>query len=218
MNKGKRSRSGSKGKPSNDHYYTSKPTSELRTEEIEEILRNQEFKFTTGSGVFARRGIDNGTKLLINKCEVEDDQRILDLGCGYGPVSVVLSRVFPGAELVATDINERAVMLTRKNLERYNLGDVETHAGDGFAKINGEFDVILFNPPQNAGRDLCLKLIKEARDYLKVGGNIQIVLRHKKGGKYISELMEEFYGNMRVVARGSGFRVYLFEKVEEKTE
>ena len=99
-------------------------------------------------------------------------------------------------------------MLTKKNLK---LNDVKgkTIQSDGFKKINEEFDAVLLNPPQVAGKDVCFMLIEESFTHLNKGGNLQIVARHNKGGKTLSEKMRSVFGNVEETAKGSGYRVYL---------
>src|SRR5699024_12255385 len=79
-----------------DHYYTKLPESEMITETKEVFLRQQHLTFTTSSGVFSKKGIDFGTKELIETFEphtIYGD--FLDLGCGYGPVCITLAKAYP---------------------------------------------------------------------------------------------------------------------------
>jgi len=78
-----------------------------------------------------------------------------------------------------------------------------------FDPVEGKFDVILLNPPQTAGRKLCFRMIEESRKYLKKGGSLQLVARHNKGGRVLSEKMEEVFGNLETIARKGGYRVYV---------
>ena len=80
------------------------------------------------------------------------------------------------------------------------------------AANKNDFDVILSNPPQTAGKELCFKLIEESKNYLKYNGSLQLVARHKKGGNTLSKKMEEVFGNVKVIAKKSGYFVYLSVK------
>ena len=163
-----------------DHYHTAKPTSKLRLQEITATLRDKEYTFITGSGTFSPKKVDLGTKILIENAIVKKGEKLLDLGCGYGPVGIAFADT---AEVTMSDVNERATALARKNLKKNNV-KAEVLDGDCYEGLTGrKFDVILLNPPQTAGRKLCNKMITEAKKYLVEGGNIQIVARHQKGGK-----------------------------------
>lgn len=148
-----------------DHYYTKTPRSRFATEEIDVHLRGQSFRILTASGTFSRKKVDTGTALLVDNAEIEDGWDILDLGCGYGVVGITLARAFPRSKVLMTDINERAVGLARKNSK--GMGNVEVISGDAFEKVDRSFDAILLNPPQNAGKELCFRMIEEAKDHLK---------------------------------------------------
>ena len=79
---------------------------------------------------------------------------------------------------------------------------------------NNDFDVVLSNPPQTAGKEICFKLIEQSNEHLKNNGNLQLVARHNKGGKTLSKKMEEVFGNVRVIAKKSGYWVYVSKKNE----
>lgn len=194
-----------------EHYFSEKQTSEFKTQEIEAVLRGKRLCFKTGSGVFSIKKVDKGSELLINAALIEKEWSVLDLGCGYGPVGIAVKKAEPSVDVVFTDVNRRAVLLTKDNL-RLNKIKGSVLQGDGFAKITGEFDTVLFNPPQTAGKDLCFQLIEQSLDHLKQGGLLQIVARHKKGGISLSKKMEEVFGNVEVVAKKSGYRIYVSKK------
>ncbi len=193
-----------------DHYYTKKPKSEMKLNTIRCNLLGNELEFLTGSGTFSISRVDKGTELLIKKCKINPEDSVLDLGCGWGVVGIAIKKAFPKTKITMTDVNERAVSLAKKNCKLNNVKCV-VKSGDCYEGINGKFDVILLNPPQTAGKKVCLRMIEEAKDYLKPSGSLQVVVRHKKGGKSLSEEMEEFFGNMEVIAKGSGFRIYCSE-------
>jgi 16S rRNA (guanine1207-N2)-methyltransferase len=194
-----------------DHYYTKKPTSELRAKNISCNLLGNELEFTTGSGTFSIDRVDKGTELLIKKCYLNEDDVILDLGCGWGALGIALKKALPKLKVTMSDVNKRATMLAKKNCELNNV-KCRVVDGDCYESVKSEkFDVILLNPPQTAGKALCIKMLTEAKDYLKPKGSIQIVVRHKKGGKSLSEEMELIFGNMAVLAKGSGYRIYSSE-------
>lgn len=194
-----------------EHYFTKTPTSKVRYEEFRLVLRKAEFKFVSGSGVFSIGHIDKGSSLLIEKCLIEDGWRVLDLGCGYGCVGIAVKRLFPECFVVCSDVNERAIDMTKKNALKNDV-KVKAVQSDGYENIKGEFDTILLNPPQTAGKKICKMLIDGAVGHLKSGGCLQIVARHQKGGKALSKFMEEAFGNVADVAKKGGFRVYISYK------
>lgn len=192
-----------------EHYYSEKPTSELKLRQIKAILRGKEFLFYTGSGVFSPEKIDIGTTLLINDSIIEPKSKILDLGCGYGPVGITIKKIFPETEVFMTEVNQRAVMLAKKNA-KLNHVYVKINPGNLYESIRDEkFDIILVNPPMAAGKKLCFEIIEKAKEHLAQNGTLQLVARHQKGGRELEKKMKEIFGNASELSKKSGFRVYL---------
>ena len=190
-----------------NHYFSEKPDSELRLTKITKIIRNIEMPFYLASGVFSAKKVDAGAQLLAEKAIVEDGWDVLDLGCGNGIIGVVLAKTFE-INLVMSDINERAVHNAKRNA-KMNKVKAKAVRSDGFAKIEGKFDTILLNPPQTAGKDVCLKLISDAKNALKPKGILQVVARHNKGGKSLNKFMAEIYKDVHVTAKQGGYRIYV---------
>ena len=190
-----------------EHYFSTKPTTPEKRTRFTTTLRDHELTFTTSSGVFSKEHIDIGSRLLIEQCIIENGWDVLDLGCGYGAVGIAIAKAYPEAKIVCSDVNERAVALTKENAKENGV-DIMTVPSDGYEHVKGPFDTILLNPPQTAGRDVCLRLLKEAKEHLKDGGMLQIVARPNKGGKTLAAFMKETFGNVDVLGKGSGYRVY----------
>ncbi|PIN81965.1 hypothetical protein COV11_00470 [Candidatus Woesearchaeota archaeon CG10_big_fil_rev_8_21_14_0_10_30_7] len=192
----------------NEHYYTKKPTSFVKENTIKEILRGEELTFITSSGLFSPKKIDKGTKLLIEESLICSEDKILDLGCGYGVVGISIKKKFPKTKITLLDVNERALSYAKKNSE-LNKTEVEI-----VEKLkNKTFNTILLNPPQSAGKKICFELINLSNEHLSTGGSLQIVARHKKGGKLLETYMNQLFGNVEVIARKSGYKIYLSKKL-----
>lgn len=194
-----------------EHYYSEQQKSLMNIKKINQKIRNVDFEFYTSSGVFSKDKIDKGTLVLAENMVIKNNSKVLDIGCGIGVLGIAAAKLF-NSEVVMTDINKRAVMLAVKNLKSNNV-EAEVYQGNLYGEVkDNDFDVILSNPPQTAGKEVCFRLIEEAKNHLKNGGNLQIVARHNKGGKTLSKKIKEFFGNVRVVAKKSGYWVYLSVK------
>jgi 16S rRNA G1207 methylase RsmC len=193
----------------NEHYYSEKQTSELDLKKIKARLRGNELEFMTGAGVFSGKKVDKGSELLANDAIIKENWRVLDLGCGYGPVGIAAAKSHPSAEVVLTDINRRAVKLSRMNKKLNRVSNVSVVHGDMYEKAGGKFDTILLNPPQTAGKEICFKMVELAKDFLKKGGLLQVVARHNKGGKSLSEKMKSVFSNVEDISKKSGYRIYV---------
>jgi len=196
-----------------EHYFTKKPTSKLVEHTVHFIALGHTVALTSASGVFSATRFDDGAALLINTAQFEANEKVLDLGCGFGTVGILLKMHYPKINMVMTDINERAVFCSIKNAKKYHL-DIDIRQSDGFDALKDVcFDVILFNPPQTAGKKLCLDLIVKCKDHLLKGGRLLMVARHNKGGKSLSEFVFEIFGNMEELSKSKGYRVYVSKNI-----
>ncbi|MFP4112664.1 MAG: class I SAM-dependent methyltransferase [Candidatus Woesearchaeota archaeon] len=198
------------------HYYSEEQESELNLSQISDLLRGERLEFYVASGVFSKSKIDKGTKVLIDNVILNPDWTILDLGCGYGPVGISIAKSDATIKVHMTDINKRAVMLAKKNivLNKLDKKRFRITQGNSFSPVDQkvEFDSILLNPPQTAGKKLCFDMVREAKEHLKKGGLLQLVARHNKGGASFMKLMEEVYGNAKDICKEKGYRVYVSKK------
>lgn len=191
-----------------EHYYSEQQKSLPNIRRIRQKIRGIEFDFCTASGIFSKDKIDGGTLTLAENIIIKKNDKVLDVGCGIGILGIVAAKLFD-ADVVMTDINKRAVMLARKNIMLNNV-KAEIYHGNLYDKIkNYDFDVVLSNPPQTAGKEICFQLIEKSKNHLKNHGSLQLVARHNKGGKTLSKKMEGVFGNVKVIAKKSGYWVYM---------
>lgn len=190
----------------NDHYYTQDPNSAHDERTVRLAALGQELVFTTDAGVFSRDGLDRGTEALLEALPEPMSGRVLDLGCGWGPVGVALGKKYPALEIVMTDINRRAVELARRNLAANGV-KAEAVQGDGFEAVTGAFDAIVTNPPIRAGKAVIYALFERARDFLAPGGALYIVIRKQQGAPSALKYLREIYAEAEVIDRSGGFHV-----------
>ncbi|MBN1377257.1 class I SAM-dependent methyltransferase [Candidatus Woesearchaeota archaeon] len=196
------------------HYYDQRQTSKSNKKKIWIRLKKIEFDLFSASGVFSKSYLDKGTELLLNKMIMKNKWKVLDLGCGYGVVGIAVKKLYPDTKVLMTDVNERAIKLARENIKMHNLENIQARDSYLFKKIkDDDFDTILVNPPQSAGKKLCFKLIEDSYKHLKNNSLLQLVARHNKGGKELKKKIDEVFDNTKIIAKGSGFRIYCGEKI-----
>ncbi|MEM2975168.1 MAG: methyltransferase [Candidatus Bathyarchaeia archaeon] len=199
-----------------NHYFSRQPKAKPKFGIISTYLRGKLFEFVTSTGVFSRTHIDIGTRLLIESMILPEEGFLLDLGCGYGPVGIAAASFRPNLHVILVDVNKRAVKLALENAKRNNVEkNVEVRHGFLYKPVENRcFDTILSNPPISAGMKIVKLIITEAPKHLNKHGLFQIVVRSKIGGKTLRLLLENTFGNAEILARKSGYRVFLTKKQE----
>ena len=190
-------------------YFTPEPRSRSSPHELRFLYRGELLAFVVDRGVFGSRGLDPGTALLIENLAVTPRERVLDLGCGWGAVGVAAAKSARAGHVVLTEVNRRAARLAEKNLDRNRIRNAEVRVGAFFEPLAGEtFDTIATNPPYRAGRAQVLRLLTEAPDHLAPDGRLVLVGKGSQGIRFYQEWLEDHWpGPVRVLGRGSGYRV-----------
>ncbi len=195
-----------------EHYFSEHPKSSFVKERFEVKLLGEKVIINSGSGIFSLKELDFGTGLLIENCKIpKKDSEVLDLGCGYGVVGMILKKHNPEVIMTMTDINDRAVKLSRQNCEENDI-ICTVIKSDIFSNpdIHGKrFDVILTNPPFSAGKKICTDIIKQSNEHLNKEGLLQLVAPHNKGGESLKKIMLEVFGNVGELCKKRGYRVYI---------
>ena len=201
-----------------NHYFSEKPEIKSEKKRIKYTIQNKKFEFITDNGVFSKSKVDFGTDLMLNEflkknrgLEVEKI-KILDIGCGYGVVSVILKSFYPEISITLSDVNERALELSEENLKKYDINDYHIIKSSVFEKITEKFDVILSNPPIRAGKDIIFKIYSEAYEHLNENGEFYCVIQTKHGAKSTQKKLMEIFGNCDTVTIDGGYRIFLSKK------
>lgn len=195
------------------HYYEKKQTSPLNLQKISALILGNNLELYTGSGVFSKSGVDRGSILLANKAIIRDKWKVLDFGCGYGAIGIAVAKAYPSAKILLSDINKRAVGLAKKNIDMNSVKNASAIQSDLFEKVSEKFNTILLNPPQSAGKELCIKMIEQSKEHLEKNGLFQMVARHNIGGRELEKHILRIFGNVKEIAKRSGFRIYVSENI-----
>ena len=168
-----------------------------------ETLAGHPFTFSTTWGLFSPRGIDEGTRLLVRHLEAATDATCMDLGCGWGPVGLTLSRLAPAGRVHLVDKDFVAIDYARRNAEANGCGNCEVYLSNGFSCVAPEvrFDVVASNLPAKVGNELLTLIFDETRQRLRPGGRLYVV--SVAGLKdYLQRTFREIFGNYTKVKQG----------------
>ena len=163
-------------------------------------------------------GIQLGELITSDGCH---EKIIMDFASGSGLLSVIAGK--SGAtQVIATDLNPKATMMTQRNWALNNLNPKQLYAVEsdcfdaikGHPEIEGQVDIIYSNPPTapdlegdvkrlsagdwningQGGRIVNDALITQGRDFLKIGGEMLFITTSKQGTKLTCDLLNQYWG------------------------
>lgn len=169
---------------------------------ILENLRGFKIKFENKPGVFSEKGLDSGTKLLIDNLEVIDNTLIADLGSGAGIIGIVCAKLNPNGHIHLFDDHLRSVELAKKNIELNNLKNVEVYLSDLFSAVAGRtYHQIFTNPPQSLGNAFLQEIIIESFNHLKPDGTLWLVVKTNVKD-FIERILKSVFPKYQIITYG----------------
>lgn len=192
-----------------DHYYTKSPRVASEPKYWDAELKGNTFRFKTDQGVFSKREVDFGSRLLIEKFEIANiEGPVLDVGCGYGPIGLSLAKANPNRFFHLVDVNERALALAKENAGLNQVENIEVYESDRFNGIEiKNFASILTNPPIRAGKQVVHEILERSFHHLVSGGELWVVIQKKQGAPSAQVKLEEVFDRVEIVAKSKGYYI-----------
>ena len=184
------------------HYFTNDYV-ESKENKTKCIIKNTELTLITDNGVFSKKGLDFGTRSLLETIDNIKGQ-VLDFGCGYGPIGIYLKKTYD-VEVDAVDINERAMNLAKKNAE-LNKTNINIFESNIYENINKKYDYIVTNPPIRVGKKILYQILFEAKEHLNINGELWLVIHKDQGAKSLVKALEEKY-KVEIKNKNKGFYI-----------
>ncbi|KYD17581.1 Ribosomal RNA small subunit methyltransferase C [Anoxybacillus flavithermus] len=177
-------------------------------------MRGHDLTFTTDSGVFSKREVDFGTRLLIETFEEPDvDGGFLDVGCGYGPIGLAVAKSFPNRHVDMIDINKRALELANENKRVNHIANVSIYESDLFEQVGDKkFAAILTNPPIRAGKRVVYAIFEQSAAHLYPDGELWVVILKKQGAPSALKKLQEIFSCVEVVTKKKGYYIIKSKK------
>ena len=185
-----------------EYYYTNAPTSEHEDRHFTSVFMGKTLAFETDAGVFSKQHVDPGSEILC-KSLPELHGRVLDMGCGWGAMTVMTLSRFPSLEVTMADVNERALDLAIRNVQKNGM-QAKAVLSDGFANIEGEFDAVITNPPIRAGKAVIYRLFADSAKQLSENGALYIVIRKQQGAESAAKYLSTLFSRVDRIARDKG--------------
>ena len=195
-----------------NHYFTDNDTLKHDIKTIAYAYDGRAFTFITDAGVFSRDHVDHATDALINSIPPLAGS-LLDMGCGYGVLGIVLAKV-NGLALTLADVSRQALALAQRNCETNGV-DARILRSDCYDNVAGAFDTIVTNPPIRAGKSVTYRMYTGAIDHLNPGGQLYVVNLKKQGADSTRSKLIEVFGNCDTIYKKKG--VYVFRCTKPHT-
>ena len=165
------------------HYYDGKVDLKSEIKTFEYHYDDEKFIFATDNGVFSKDTVDHASRLLIDCVRKYGlGKNVLDYGCGWGPIGIILKRLKPEVNIDLVDVNERAISLANTNAKA-NRVDVSVLKCDDISTLNKTYDTIILNPPIRAGKTVVYDMYKKAYSAMNEKGRLFIVIKMKHGAR-----------------------------------
>ena len=188
-------------------YFAEQPQAPHRPGLVHVVLPDVHLALRTDAGVFSPARLDPGTRLLLETARRPPAAGdLLDLGCGYGPLALVLASRAPGAIVWATDVNTRALRLCASNAAAAGLANVRCRPPDDPA-IPASFGLIWSNPPIRIGKGALHELLARWLGRLAPDGEAFLVVQRNLGSDSLQRWLEEAGWAADRFAARAGYRV-----------
>ena len=195
-----------------NQYFENNKNLKSDINKIDAIVKDTSFIFYTDNGVFNKKGLDYGTKLLLENIDLNNKTLFLDVGCGCGPIGIYIGKQNKSYTVDMIDVNERAVHLCNMSKKENNLNNINIFISDAYTNINNKYDCIITNPPIHAGKKKVYEIISDAKDYLNENGELWVVIRKDQGAKSLMNDMSNIY-NIQIIKKDKGFFILCFQKI-----
>ena len=195
------------------HYFENDENLVSEIRELNYKYSSFSFTFLSDNGVFSKKGIDYGSRLLLETYleDEKESKKVLDVGCGYGFIGIVIS-VINNSYVDMIDINKRAVHLTKRNIKKYKDFKGNAFVSDAYDSVDGKYDTIITNPPIRVGKTKLLEILNGSFEHLNDNGCLYYVIRKDQGALSIKKIIEEKY-NVEIINKSKGYFIFKVKKL-----
>lgn len=198
---------GSRPKQPHSHYFDSTPSSHSDPGIVHVSLPDFSFDLATDSGVFGRRRLDPGTKVLLMEAPALPERgEFLDLGCGVGPIAITMALRRPSARVWAVDVNERARRLTSANSANLGARNVVVLDPNDVAD-DVRFDAIWSNPPIKVGKKALHDMLTTWISRLTERGRAVLVVHKNLGSDSLAAWLQSSGWTVERLTSRQGYRL-----------
>ena len=191
------------------HYFSEQPQTQTTSHQVEFELEGKAFNLTAASGTFSSTRLDAGTKVLLNESEFfPESGTILDIGCGWGPISIAIAALRPDTTVLGLDVNARSLELAASNASTLGLQNFKAVRASDIAE-DQTFDGIWSNPPIRVGKAVLHGLMQTWLPKLNPGASAMLVVQKQLGAESFQKWLETSFEGFEVARHSidKGYRV-----------
>ena len=172
-------------------------------------FHGKRLRFQTSALLFSPKAVDRGTQAMLDSVEIKPDDRVLDLGCGYGIVGIAAATIVGPENVVLADVDPLAISVSRANAVRNGFPHIAIHVSDGFRELaESGFTKILSNPPYHTDYAVAKHFILKGFNRLQLGGELIFVVKRPN---WYQQKLRSVFGGCRAVTR-DGYTVLIAER------
>ncbi|MCI5714617.1 MAG: methyltransferase [Firmicutes bacterium] len=190
------------------HYFLNTEHKDSDFFEFTDYFLAKPYTFKSCSDIFSKDTFDYGSTLLLKTVidKVKLDGNVLDVGCGYGIIGIMLKIYFPNINITCLDINTTAVQLTQENAKRQNV-NITALESNLYDNISNKYKHIVTNPPIKAGKENLFNVVTKGYDVLENNGTITLVIKKKHGMESLKNHIQSIFGNVEVLKKDKGYYI-----------
>lgn len=172
-------------------------------------IKDVDMVFETSPSIFSPNSIDHGTLAMLSVVDFSPYDKVLDLGCGYGIVGILAGKLIGEENVVMCDVSEQAIAYATMNLRRNHVPNIRITVSDGYNNIEeGDFTLILSNPPYHADFSVPKHFIEVGYKKLVIGGKLVMVTKRLD---WYKNKLTSIFGGVKV-HEIDGYYVFVAEK------
>jgi len=134
--------------------------------------------FETAPSLFSPHDVDAGTRAMLQCAAFSPEDKVLDLGCGWGPVGIYAAKLIGDTRVTMCDVDPLAVQFSMSNAALNGVPNVRVILSDGLRGIDDAgYTLILSNPPYHTDFSVAKHFIEKGFNRLALGGKMMLVAK-----------------------------------------
>jgi 16S rRNA (guanine1207-N2)-methyltransferase len=171
-------------------------------------IETTQVKVAALPGVFSQKGLDKGTKILLENFPETTGTSVLDFCCGSGVIASFIGKKYTGIYLSLLDVSALAIASAEKTLHINKLtGDV--FASNSLSKVTKKYSTVISNPPFHQGVNTNYQatesFLKGIKSHLHKAGQVIVVAN---SFLQYEPIMKSAIGKTQKLTTTNGFTIY----------